>query len=222
MRTLMLIILISTISISIARSQGIQNNFFTRSESKTYGHLSTELDPSLSVALGVGHVFSIQEKKVLTSLAINSPLALFGKSAGIAIAGSTFLLDNEWDIRTTVDLRTKFFSNNLSHGSTYNFNVTVNPGYYQDKWFSSLSISYRKYLMTYRKHTTEYREVFPEVRDGWYTNDSGLIFIGVAGGYFFNNVELNASLSAKLPDNFEDYAPFLLPVFFSLGANFSF
>lgn len=214
--------LTSVLTISAARSQGINNNFFTKSESKLFGHISTELDPSLSIALGVGNVFTIKERKVLTSFTINSPLALVGNSVGVAIGGTTFLIDNEWDVKTTLDFRAKYFSNDLSQGSAYSLNIIMNPGYYQDKWFTSLMLTYRRYLATYRKHTSDYKTVFPEVKDGWYSNDSGLMFFGIAGGYCFENVELNASLTAKLPDSFEDYAPLFLPVYFGLGVNVHF
>lgn len=207
-------------------AQNTENNFFEFENEKRNIILSSfEFDPSMSLDLGYGKVFSIMNKNIFVSSSIGTPIFILPDfdHTYLNIDSSIFIFKSNWNVKSKLGFKYKSFDNILSEGSNLGFYLSFTPGYYTKKWFVGFDILYRQYFLTYFSHKEYYTRWFPEAKDGWYYNSAGFFFFSLKGGYNIKDfMELNIKLSYKIANTFETYDPFTIPVAVSVGFDYSF
>jgi len=206
-------------------ANGTDNNFFKDTQRSNVVNFAIENDPSIAMSLGYGYIFNLGKRNLLASLSVGVPIFLLTNfnHFSYTVDGSIFIFKDKWNIKTKLGFKVKSFNNELSKGSAFAGQFSISPGYFSKRWFISAELSYRKYFLSYLKHSNYYKKIYPDVKDGWYSNDSGYLFTGLIGGYqFLKSLEVTICLLYKATDNFQDYMPFILPFSATIGVGYSF
>ncbi len=194
--------------------------------------LSTDLewDPTVMIGLGYGRVVPVapwgHDRDLLLHGRLSTPMFMLGSidHMNLEAGASAPLLDGPWNVGVGLVGRTQWFDNGLSSGMNLAYQVDLDPGHYQERWFVGGRIRLRQVVATHFKHKPLYDTMFVgEPQDGWYSGSSAYLFFLASGGVRVGQrVDLTLRAGVRVAADFGSYAPYLLPWNFSFGARYHF
>jgi len=106
-------------------------------------------------------------------------------------------------------------NDDLAHMVSLGTDTVVLAGRYTRRWFAAAELGFQWAFATHITHSDGYRMlVYPDARDGWYGNTSGLLRAGVQGGVSFGGNDV--ILRAGIVRDDAGMTP-LLPIYVTLG-----
>ncbi len=173
-------------------------------------------DPTFTLGVSYTYVIRAFNRPIALEMAFSAPLALVPDGDhGTVQSGVGTLLAPEssgWNGWLQGGLDLTAGRTGVSRERSVGLYAAATPGYFTSRWYAGPTFRYEKTLVTHRSHTAWYRDVYPEVADGWYTNDSGYFVLGAAGGVSVaNSLALDGFVGYKLSDDLRSYDPFVIP-----------
>lgn len=205
-------------------AQQINNVFGLRAEEKNSIMINFELDPALSFGLAYNRSFDINiggvERRVETQIGWKSYQFNYND---LNLNFMTTLWNNEMKYNAIVNIgvENKYLENYVHKANIYNWVVSIMPGYFEDQWYVGTEIMYKRLFRAKFNHTEYYKNVFPDVKDGWYSYSNAYMNISLnLGMKITDNADFDFRIGYRFTDDFKNYEPYLIPYFSNLAINY--
>jgi hypothetical protein len=111
------------------------------------------------------------------------------------------------------------YENNLVRMQNFGSDFSGIVGYYRSKWFVAGECGFDKAIVTNLKHSQSYRDVFPQVKNGWYSPPTGgNFYYGLQTGFSFKQHDIYLKAGKIITQDFKTKPT--IPFFAQLGFNF--
>jgi hypothetical protein len=110
--------------------------------------------------------------------------------------------------------------NSIYSGTALRTELALLAGHYGRRWFAVAEAGWGRAWLTYIENSAWYRtNIYPEVRDGWYSGTGGILHAGAKGGVTVGPVEFVLRAGVNKTETLQDLD---LPFYATLGANVRF
>ncbi len=111
------------------------------------------------------------------------------------------------------------YENNLVRMQNFGSDFSGIVGYYKSKWFVAGEFGFDKAIVTNLKHSQSYRDIFPRVKNGWYSPPTGgNFYYGLQTGFSFKQHDIYLKAGKIITQDFKTEPT--VPLFAQLGFNF--
>ncbi len=110
------------------------------------------------------------------------------------------------------------YENSLVRMQNFGSDLSGTVGYYRSKWFVAGECGFDKAIVTHLMHSQSYRDIFPEVKNGWYSPPSGgNFYYGLHTGFSFKQHDIYLKAGKIITQDFKTKP--MVPYFAQLGYN---
>jgi hypothetical protein len=208
------------------KAQHINNAFAFKSEKKHAMMLNLELDPAFfwgiaynrSIDLKIGNF----ERRLSAQLGWKSYQFNYN-DLNLNLFSTLFHADQKFNLILNGGIENKYLENKVHQANIYNWIVSIMPGYYAHKWYVGAEIQHKWLHGAKYEHTDFYREIFPEVKDGWYSYRNTYWNLSLNTGVkLSNSFDIDLRAGYRFVHDFKNYAPYVNPYFANLAINYRF
>jgi len=198
-------------------------NMRNNDSSNHYVGLGFSYQSTINMGLGYAHVFKLGKetaRKIALEIEIASPLLLIATSnKDLYLSGSSFLFNKPFDVKTTLGFQAKSFDDVMASGSASYFNLHLQPGYFQSKYFVAAELAYNYNIATTFHFNSDY---YPNREDLTFYHVHQHLDFGINAGVLLKQkFELILKGIYQISTSFRNYAPYTRNYGVTFGINYS-
>jgi hypothetical protein len=216
---LLAIVLLAINAASAQTTSPVFFNHDNNARKNTVG-LGFTYENTLYAAVGYNRVVKIKHRNLDLGLEYGSPILLVtDRSQRIAVNGSIYLLNSDFNILSQLGISTNFYEDVLSKGVFMNGYIGLYPGYFKETYFVSAELSYKNNIFT----TFNFTDISPVQGNDVVYNTTGNFYFGAYGGVFIKErLEMKARVFYNMPRDFQNYPPYTQNFGFNICLNYWF
>jgi hypothetical protein len=225
MKKILIIVLMSVFITCNVTAQHINNIFAFKSEKNNSLLINLEFDPAIfwGITYNRNIDVSIGDFKRTIVGQVGWKTYRFNYNDLNLNFFSAVSRNSSFNIITNIGAENKYLENTVHKANIYHWVVGLMPGYYSDRWYVGVE-GLSKWLIGAKfTHTEYYREVYPEVKDGWYSYRNGYVHLSLnLGAKISDRLDVDFRAGYRFTHDFKDYQPYIIPYFTNTAFNFRF
>ena len=188
-------------------------------------YINFGLDPAVSTTLGYvrGLNLGFVNKDVMISSELTLPVAnLDLKDYRFKVGVRTSAWNYKgWDLSFPIHFVVKGTENWMHKATGMGADYTALFGYYGNRWFVNLEMSYNHVFATKITATDRYKEhYYSDFKNGWYKSTASYFTRGIGAGYSFGKTEITIRAGQSAIKWTEEEGDLFPPFYFSFGVNY--